>query len=184
MSFLPESYKDIPQSQGHYAKLKEGENNFRIVSSAIVGYEYWTKENKPTRSKTQFKTVPQDIKDGGTIKHFWAFVIYNYDDKQIQVMEITQKTIMTSLKNLIDSPKWGDPKNYDITITRQGQDLDTTYTVLPSPHSELPEDIKTQVEKMKINLEALYTGDDPFADNDMANEIEKIFEAENEAVSE
>ena len=58
MSFLPDEYK-APIS--NYLKFIEGENTFRILGNAIVGYEYWNTKNKPVRSKEPFEDVPADI---------------------------------------------------------------------------------------------------------------------------
>lgn len=160
-TFLPSDYK-VPTSS-NYMKLTEGEHNFRILSSAIVGFEYFTSENKPVRSKEAYDELPSDIKDGGRVNPFWAFVIWNYEENKIQIMEVTQKTIMLPLKALVDNKKWGDPKGYDITITRKGTGmLDTEYSVMPNPHSEVSQEIKDEFEKRPVNLNALYTGDDPF----------------------
>lgn len=166
--FLPKGYKQPDTS--NYLRLKDGQNTIRILSSAIVGYEYWTNENKPARSKMPFKSTP-DIrleKDGNPskIKHFWAFVVWNYESEKIQVAEITQSTIQSGIKVLVDNKKWGVPKGldngYDITITRSGEGFDTEYVVMPNPHTklEISEDNKEILQK--INLEALYEGINPF----------------------
>lgn len=47
--FQDNNYK-MP-STDNYMKFKEGENTFRVLSSAITGYEYFNTENKPVRSK-------------------------------------------------------------------------------------------------------------------------------------
>jgi len=127
--FLPENY-EVPVSASNYTKLQDGENNIRVLSSAIIGYEYWNNENKPIRSKEYPKDTP-DIrldKDGNPtrIKHFWAFVVWNYEQKRVQVLELTQKTLMGGIKALVDNEKWGDPKGYDLTITRIGEGLETS----------------------------------------------------------
>jgi hypothetical protein len=154
--FLPENYK---APEGNYMKLQEGENTFRVLSSAIVGYEYFNKDSKPVRSKTPFTNTPADIKEGGSIKHFWAFVIYSYRAEKAQILEITQVSIQTAIKAFVQNPKWGDPKGYDITITRNGSGLDSEYTTIPNPHEAFPTDLMIPA----VNLEALYTGADPFA---------------------
>lgn len=160
--FQEENYK-IPETS-NYLKLTEGEHTFRVMSSAIVGWEYFTKDNKPVRSRTPFEEMPADIKEGGRINHFWAFVVYNYEAKKFQIMEITQKTIMTPMDALIRNSKWGNPKNYDITITRKGSGFnDTEYSVMPNPKEELDPEIVDAYIGVNINLEALYDGDDPFA---------------------
>ena len=174
-AFLPNDDK-LPVTQGNYTKLQDGENNIRILSSAIVGYEYWNTENKPVRSKLYPKETP-DIKldkDGkpSRVRHFWAFEVYNYDTKSIQVMEVTQKTIMEGIKALVDNSKWGDPKQYDISITKTGEKLDTSYNVVPNPKEELSEEVKNLQINTEINLEALYTGADPFAQSGAVSGIE------------
>lgn len=160
--FLPTGY-EVPASPSNYMKFVEGENTFRVLSSAIVGYEYFNKDNKPVRSKEAFEDTPSDIKKDGKIKPFWAFIVWNYTAKQIQVLELTQKGIMNSIKALVDNKKWGNPKEYDITINRIGEGLDTEYSTMPNPHSEIEGSIAEAFMGKTINLEALYEGKDPFS---------------------
>jgi len=42
-------------------------------------------------------------------KHFWAFVVWNFDTKAVVILEITQTTIQTAMEELIHSEEWGDP---------------------------------------------------------------------------
>lgn len=164
-SFLPEGYKQPDTS--NFFKLKDGENTFRIMSHAIVGYEYWTEDNKVVRSKTPFKETPNIKldKDGKPtkIKHFWAFVVWNYESGKLQVAEITQSTIQSGIKALVDNKNWGDPINYDITITKSGEGFDTEYTVMPNPKSPIPNEAIEAMQNTSIDLELLYEGKNPFA---------------------
>lgn len=160
--FLPNDYK-VPASPSNYMKFLDGENTFRVLSSAIVGYEYFNKENKPVRSREPFEETPTDIKKDGKVKPFWAFVVWNYTTNQVQILELTQKSIMHAIKALVDSKKWGNPKGYDITVTRTGEGLDTEYTIMPNPHSETEDAIKNAFLDKPIKLEALYEGKDPFS---------------------
>lgn len=160
--FFPEADYKIPETSNYMKFNREGEFTFRILSSAIVGYEYFKPDNSVVRSRTPFEDTP-GIKSDGKVNHFWAFVVYNYEAKRIQVMELTQKTIMTPLKALIDNPKWGNPKNYDITVTRKGMSMnDTEYAIMPNPHSVVEPDIVNKYESMIVDLNALYSGGDPF----------------------
>ena len=156
MTFLPEGYTT---PQGNYAKLSQGDNTFRILSSAIVGYSYWNTDKKPVRSREE-PMSPVNMRPDDKIKHFWAFTIWNYDANKVQILELTQKSIQEAIRALVMNPKWGDPKGYDITISRDGQGLETTYNVMPNPHSPLDQVIANQ--SIQINLEALYDGGDPF----------------------
>ncbi len=47
-------------------------------------------------------------------------MVYDYKAKKVKIMELTQKTVMAPFKPLVENPKWGDPKSYDITMTRPG----------------------------------------------------------------
>jgi hypothetical protein len=148
----------------NYMKPKsEGAHKFRALSSPIVGYIYFKNDNKPVRSRVPFDETP-DIKPNGKINKFWAFVVYNYNAKRIQILEISQKTIQTQILALKNNPDWGNPKDFDITINRKGTTQnDTEYTIVPSPHKPVDEAIKTKYENMKIDLNALYDDGDPFA---------------------
>ncbi len=160
--FFPDADYKVPVTSDYLNKFPQGETTFRILSSAIVGYEYFNTDNKPIRSKVQFDSTP-DIKKDASVRHFWAFTVWNYEAERVQIMEITQKSVMTAIKALIDSPKWGNPREYDLSITRKGTTMnDTEYAVMPNPKTELSAEIKAAVEKRPVNLEALYDNSDPF----------------------
>ena len=162
-NFFPSSDYKVPITSDYLNKFPQGDTTFRVMSSAIVGWEYFNTDNKPIRSEEMFENTPTDIKKESSIKHFWSFVVWNYEAERIQIMELTQKSIMTSIKALIDNPKWGNPMNYDITISRKGTTMnDTEYAVMPNPHTEITETMKIALEKRPVKLEALYEGADPF----------------------
>lgn len=163
--FFPNENYKLPNTS-NYMKFQDGENNFRVLSSAIIGWEYWNTEDKPIRSRENFDEIPHDIKTDKNgnqkISHFWAFVVWNYEANKVQILELTQKSIMQPIQALIKNPKWGNPKGYDITITRSGSGFDTEYTVMPNPHSDLSPEITSAQLRTKVNLNALYEGADPF----------------------
>ena len=145
------------------------------MGSAIIGFEYWTKDNKPVRSREPFKETPNIKmgKDGRKqIKHFWAFPVWNYKAGQIQILELTQATIQRGIKALVDSQEWGDPKNYDISINRVGEDLSTEYSVFPSPHKDTPQEALEAYAKIPLDLTRLYEGKDPFMSDATSQEID------------
>ncbi len=170
--FTPEGY-EVPASVGNYFKLKEGANTIRILTSPILGYEYWNVDNKPVRSQKKFEEIPVGIKkdkDGKPTKisHFWAMVVYNYADEAIQIMEITQKTLQKAILALAENPKWGHPKGFDITITKTGEKLDTEYSVVPEPHTPIDPKIAEKFANKKVDLTRLYEGKDPFSSDEKA----------------
>lgn len=155
--FIPDDY-DIP-STSSYMKLELGDNKFRALSSVVLGYEYWTSKNKPIRSRTPFTETPDaKIEKDGKIKvsHFWAFVVYNYKSKEIQILEITQKSIMKYIKELVGNPDWGNPKNFDITIKKSGSGFDTEYAIIANPPKPITEDIQEKLAKSTLSPEELF----------------------------
>jgi len=153
--FLPASY-ELPTQNGNYMKFKQGDNNFRVLSSAIIGWIDWDNK-KPIRTKEKQEQIGENPP-----KHFWAFVVLDLDDNEVEILEVTQSTIQTAILALVKNEKWGDPKGYDLTVTRTGEDLLTKYTVVPSPHTKLDKEVEKTYKEMEINLEALYDGANPF----------------------
>jgi hypothetical protein len=159
-TFLPKDY-EAPKGGGSYMKFIKGTNRFRVLSDAIVGWEYWidTPEGKrhPVRVRT-FDEVPAEfrMKSEKGAKHFWAFTVYNYTGETVQILEITQVGIMNYIEGLVHDEDWGDPKAYDLVVVKSGDGMDTKYQTNPKPHSKL------DIEIPEIELEALFRGEDPF----------------------
>src|SRR5258705_1009638 len=127
--FLPEDYK---APVGNYTKLEVGENTIRVMSSAIVGYSYWTQDDKSVRMRKEPLAIPADIrvKDGKKerVKHFWAFVVWNVEARKLQIPELTQAPIQGAIKAYGLIKKGGDPKDYVITISLESSGWETEYT--------------------------------------------------------
>jgi len=149
-TFLANGYVP-PKSNSGYMRFEEGENRFRVMSSAIVGYEFWTTENKPVRSKTPFQSTPNGKVQNGkvSIKHFWAFVVYSVKEKKIMILEITQNGIQNAIFELTKNKDWGAPQNYDIIVNRAGDGLETKYNVMPCPHRETPQEAVDAYNKLR-----------------------------------
>lgn len=164
--FLPSNYAE-PTGGGRYTKIKEGETvKLRVISATITeGFQRWTDDNKPIRwRKSEGEPKRSDWKQEGKAKYFWVLVVYNYNSGQIEVWEITQSSIRESIASLVKAEEYGHPKGYDIKVSRSGTGLDTTYSVVPLPPKDLVQDILVKITtELLPNLDALFTGDDPFA---------------------
>ena len=173
--FLPKGYK-TPEIQSNYMEFEEGQNAIRILSSAIVGYEWWVDAGEGRRKPKRVRTadeVPAAVKnatdDEDKAKHFWAFTVYNYNTETIQVLQLKQQTIMRAIEAFVKNAKWGDPKKYDIIIEKVKtgtRDRDVEYNVIPEPATPLDEGIVELAKHIPVNLKALYKGEDPFAVTD------------------
>jgi len=163
--FLPDGY-EVPASKSKYMKFEQGDNKLRVMGSPIIGWEGWVTNNegnrKPVRKKMDEGFNINEIDDPETAKHFWAMPVWNYSQKMIQILEITQKGIQRTLKSLALCSDWGSPINYDITITRTGEGMDTEYEVVPSPPKPVDADVLKEYKDTYINLEVLFEGGDPF----------------------
>lgn len=170
--FLPDGYEAPKQSGNYLSKFDEGDTRFRVLSSAITGYMWFVKDKegkpKPHRVKS-FKDVPAEVlkaKDSrDRQKHFWAFVIYNYDAEAIQIMEIKQATLQKGIEALVRNQKWGNPKDYDIVITKTktgSSEKDVEYNLLPDPKTKTDEGVLRVYRDMELDLNLLYQSRDPF----------------------
>lgn len=159
--YLPKDY--VPPVNS-FMKLMEGDNEIRILSKPIIGKVWWETEDGEVRKKGEkakkgdkprrvsYKDqVPEDARDSA--KEFWTLKVLDYNTTSVRVLEITQASIISSLTQLINNEKWGDPRNYDINIKREGEGLQTAYYVIPSPPDELPDDMQLIVNASTISLE-------------------------------
>jgi len=164
-NFFPANYK-VPKPPSDYMKLEDGANKFRFLSEPLLGYMYWTKDKKPVRQSEPFEGIPEDaqLNDEGKFrpKHFWAVVVWNFNESRVQILELTQATIQEPIRDISENEDWGDPRDYNITVVKKGQKLDTEYTVTPSPKTAVPAEAEKQLKSRPINLEALMVGADPF----------------------
>lgn len=153
--FMPKGY-ELPEGSG-YMKFAVGKNKFRILSSLVTGYEYWTKEDKPVRSKEE----PTDTSDGKVnpksgkvdIQHFWAVVVWDYETESVKILTIKQKGIQKYILGLVNDPDWGSPKGYDLVVSKEGEGLSTKYTVTANPHKEMPAKVLEAYQEAAIDLE-------------------------------
>lgn len=176
MSFFPGNYDRgalAASGGGRYFKPEDGKNKVRICSDAIFGFVYWTEDNKPKRSFDHPGSNSPDMRKGDEnkaeqVKPFLAMVVWDYATQAVLIWEITQKTIMQGLDDLYGNEDWGDPKNYDLTITRTGEKFKTTYSLVPSNLKPVGKDIAAAVKDTPVNLAALYSGENPFDPNVVA----------------
>lgn len=191
MPFLRDDFK-VSETGGGYMKFAQGENKIRILTEAIDGFVYWLDKNgelvprgemggegsKPVRTRTIKEAMQKTVGAQYDAKQFIAFVVWNYAENAMQILEVTQKGIMKSLEGLAKSEDWGDPMAYDIVIVKTGERLETEYTIRPIPPKPFTEDVAGL---SKIDLDALFEGGDPFAEkldeNVSPEEIENFDES-------
>lgn len=159
---------EVPATPGKYVKFEDGDNKVRILEKPIFGWEGWVVEDgkdKPVRFK--FNEKPTDLRKfkNQKLSHFWAMPVYNFALENVQVWEITQKTIQQAIEGLARNEDWGSPLEYNLTINKKGRDLETKYVVTPSPKNELKGEALTlwkQTKDAGFDINRLFEGNDPF----------------------
>jgi len=176
MTFLPKNEDgteyEVPV-EGNYMRFEQGDNKFRILSDAVIGWEGWVEEGgKPVPKRFVMDEKPIDLRefDNQRINHFWAFVVWNYQAKRVQILQITQKGIMKSVETLTKDEDWGSPLEYDIVINRDGEGLKTKYETNPKPKKELGLSEEDVFRSNSIELEKLFEGKNPFGDDEEQND--------------
>lgn len=160
MAFLPKGYQ-APGASGHYMKFQQGDNKFRILSAPLLGWEDWL-EQKPMRYAYDKKPATS-FDPEKPMRHFWAMIVFNYAEETIQILHLTQRSIQKEIEAYVNNSDWGAPYFYDFTVKKEGDKLTTKYFVQPSPHKPVHDYVKQCFDETPIRLEALISGDDPFA---------------------
>ena len=190
MSLLPDNYnsanfeKENDSSQFFGLENDGNKNTIRILGDAerpetfIMGYQAWG----TVKGERKKKTTPPTEKgyaemteycaddDNEKVKMIWLTQIYNHTLKCPQVWEIPQKRIRQDLEILLANPKWGDLRNYDITVIRNGKphDSKTTYSLIADPPIEPPSDeILFAMEEARIDCRAVFGGGYPMGSLDV-----------------
>jgi hypothetical protein len=155
-------------------KFKVGDNRFRVLSSPIIGNLGWKKttdaagkeQRKPIRKRLGETFAPGeiDLDEKNPIKHFWVLAVWNYKDTAVQILEIPQITVIKSIDSYARDSEWGDPRNYDLVVSRVGEGKETEYLIKAQPPKQLLPEVATVWDKLKdsLALERLFDGLDPF----------------------
>ena len=176
--FLPD-YEMEDQIQSNWLNLdKNGTYRFRMMGIMgdehlfIDGWEAWEEvvnidgdvKRIPHRRKyVRGEKAPKELTEldrGGNPKYFWMFVVIH--EGVPKILEIRQKTIRGAILEYSRDEDYGDPRGYDITITRSGHMKDTKYLVTPKPPSPATQEMLDAVADAKINLQAIWEGGQPF----------------------
>lgn len=167
------------------SKLTDGGSvRFALLSDEpLEFYECWGTapdgSQKPFRF--DYEPTPEDISTElgnytpreriglpGTIdiKFAIAVPVFNYETGTVQVMSVTQKSILRELDAISQEEDYSDLMAWDFTLSKKGTLLNTEYKLRPAPRKKGSQDtIDTAWEESKSNgfsLERLLTGGNPF----------------------
>lgn len=131
------------------------------MSTAVVGWEAWFNK-QPKRAEGVDNPFNPDEVDYDekyqrpNMSHFWAFVVWNADQKKVQLWQVSQRSILTGLWTLLQAEEWGDPRSYGIIVTKKKNGTKTEYQVNGVPPKPLTEEIKKAYATTTIKLEKIF----------------------------
>jgi hypothetical protein len=100
------------------------------------------------------------------VKFAIALPIYNYDASQVQILSLTQKSIIRELDSISQTDDYEDITATDFTLGKEGAGLKTEYKLLPVPRKKASDAlISTAWQEAKsegFDITRLLTGDNPF----------------------
>ena len=171
---------EIPDKRNQFMKFVQGKNRIRFIGNPVSGFVFFGKTKredgsesvKPYRrreSEGEFsleEMINRDVrmKPDGEIegqKYFVMGLVYNYQKEKLQVLEITQKSILKALKSYVESEEYGHPSGYDLTIEKKGDGLNTEYTVVVSPPKPLSAEIENLIGETSCDLQKIFEGEYP-----------------------
>lgn len=111
--------------------------------SEAINYDY----QAPTQSiflrlksngeTCKFRIVSEPVKFNseykGVVSEKYAWLVLNRADGKINIFQCG-KDIWKKVSAFAKNPDWGDPMQYDITVTRTGLSPSNFYDVAPSPN--------------------------------------------------
>ena len=160
-----------------------GDARLHILSSQpLEYYELWCEDSTGKRQTVRFEDDPSpaDIEaalgddlvrgmdkfnDGQPekVKSVMAFACYNHETESVQIAAVNQKTIINQILSVATDEDYQPLTDWDLKIGKRMEGSKTVYDVkavkMAKGFDRDPEVAKAS----KINLEALLTGDNPFA---------------------
>jgi hypothetical protein len=166
------------------SKLPDGGSvRFAMLSDEpLEFYECWgTCDGASRPFRFDYEPTPEDItaemgdfepREGrggpGTadVKFAIAVPVYNYESGKVQVLQITQKSILKELDSISQMEDYEDLLSWDFSISKKGSGLTTEYTVRPVPRKKGSQEhidaawLESKAEG--FDLTRLLTGANPF----------------------
>lgn len=100
------------------------------------------------------------------VKFAIALPVYNYEAAEVQVLSLTQKSIIRELDSISQTEDYADITAVDFTLGKEGSGLNTEYKLLPCPRKKgadaAIETAWSEAKAAGFDLERMMTGGNPF----------------------
>ena len=128
-----------PEAESSWLRLEEGTTVIRILSHVYHFQNHYLPDQKKSVDCTGNIATCQWCQKGNKPRSRWAYYVLNRNTGDVKVFEMGWQ-IFGSILALAKDKDYGDPRNYDLKITRKGTGRDTEYTVIPGKAAKLTED--------------------------------------------
>ena len=117
-----------------FIKLQSGPNQMRIVGLPYETEIHWEEAVDDSKKRIVCSGAGCPIcKEGHLPQKKFQVLVIDRADKKLKILE-GGTSIFKQIKDLAMDPDYGNPKNYDIKIKKEGQGRETKYSVLASPN--------------------------------------------------
>lgn len=100
------------------------------------------------------------------VKFAIALPIYSFDAEQVQILSLTQKSIIRELDGISQTEDYDDLTATDFTLGKEGSGLNTEYKLLPVPRKKGAEAVIAaaweEAKASGFDITRLMTGGNPF----------------------
>ena len=97
------------------------------------------------------------------VKPAMAFTVWEYESQSAKICQFTQKGLIRELLSIASMEDYSDLTQFDFTLGKEGSGLTTEYSLRAVPVKKDLDRKAAMAQADKIKLEALLTGDNPFA---------------------
>jgi hypothetical protein len=168
------------------SKLSDGGSvRFALLSDEpLEGYEVWTTgpdgqskvfrfDYEPTPEELSLELGDFEPREGrggpGTvdIKFFVAIPVYTFDAGKVQVLSLTQKSIIKELDAISQVEEYSNLLEWDFNLSKKGSGLLTEYTLRPLPRKKGSQEhldaAWLEAKSAGFDLQRLIGGGNPFS---------------------
>lgn len=169
---------------GEFLKMPENGKHilFYALGKTVSGYEYWTADNKPVRSKERFTEMPGVRVENGKpdrAKQFVCLVVWDCLGKAVRCLQVSQSGILTAFAEMQAAEL--DLSVMAIRISATGTGKNKKYTVMPVPTKADMKPTAWQEAYDAIDLELLFNEAPAVSDSAAADLLVGAAEPESDA---
>ena len=137
-----------------FMKLVEGDNVVRIITKPYQFTVAWITDPAgiPRKVRSALGRNCPLVKRGDKLQNRWYVGVIDRKDKKAKILEISSQ-ITSAIKKFALDADCGDPRGYDVNISRGAPNSQPLYTVINKPKKPLTDDEGAMVAKFLENTD-------------------------------